>query len=213
MTCYGSQCPPPSAHNFTPQFYPGIPELSQYPSSDEAEAAAKQINADIQKKIQDKLQKAQSAGDQASATSIKEIYDDLMTVDQWVKSVQPPFKEAPMVLPSRSAEKLVDAITITTPSPPPIPTSTPTQAMPMVTPTSVPPSAPTVTAPRIYDEEPIYTEDIYSTEVIDTSRDQSGVILLLGGAAFVLLTLTLIIRKVMRRKEESKPSKKRRKRK
>jgi len=106
MTCFGSQCPPPSKFEFIPQFYPGIPELQQYAVADEAEAAAKQKNEQIRASLQSSYDALQSSGNSDAAGKLKEILDDLAKIHNWVKSVNPPFVEAPMHIAYLRAAKL-----------------------------------------------------------------------------------------------------------
>lgn len=122
-TCYGSQCPPSSPHSLIPQFYPGIPELAQYGDANSQENAARQINAQVKSSIQAQIVELQQRSSMA-AKEAQAVLDDLMILDNWVRSVKPPYPEAPLVPPHRRAAQLVQDILDVTPKPAPQPVQT-----------------------------------------------------------------------------------------
>lgn len=192
QSCFGPQCPPPSEYDLVPQFFPGIDELQQFGPAEAQESNAQRINYEIRKGIETAIAQMVQIGDQSSAEEARRVYQDLMKLDGWVKSLNPPFKEAPMVPPHRTAENLVNTILADAKASQPTP--------PIDTGIGPAPLAPT---------DQIIPDEFYDTGLPEMQDDGATPMLLAIGAAGLGLVLITVLFKALRRKrpKEKEPVK------
>lgn len=193
-SCYNNQCPPASTYGFGAQFYPGIAELNQYGGADAQESNAARINNEIKTKIQASLNSATQIGDQAAMTELGNIQKELLALDSWIRGINPPFKDAPLVPAHRQAEQLAAAVVIKAP---PAPRQ---QNMDVVYASNTPQSASQNTSTP--SQLPASTDSTdYSTDQT-TSTSKLGLLAIVGVS---LLSLVVIV-KILRKKRQKPPT-------
>jgi len=183
QSCFGPQCPPPSEYDLVPQFFPGIDELQQFGPAEAQESNAQRINYEIRKGIEAAIAQMVQIGDQSSAEEARRVYQDLMKLDGWVKSLNPPFKEAPMVPPHRTAENLVNTILADAKASQPAPLPVNAGVTTPLTPT-----------------DQIIPDEFYDTGLPEIQNDGATPMLLAIGAAGLGLVLITVLIKALRRK-------------